>query len=231
MSSSLKVVRVLLTNWYWALLFPVAILLASTAVNMGVWAAVGKTNMQNAWTGGLASIYVVQLAVTWGGLSQHFSFAVGLNATRRAFSAGLTFVLLGQSVLFGLFVYLGALLERATGDWGIGLKFFDPLSFLDRHPVAALLIYTVPMALVSCLGVFVGAVAKRWGAFGFFGLSLTSIVLLGGLAVLISLLHGWPAVGSWLSDQSGLALLGGWALVPTVLFGAGGYAVLRRAVP
>jgi hypothetical protein len=231
MSPTLKVVRVLLTNWFWALLFPITILIVSAAVNMAIWAAVGKAGMRGAWTGGLVSIYVVQLAVTWSGLSQHFSFAVGLNATRRAFYAGLTLVVVGQSVLFGLFVYLGALLERATDNWGIGLKYFDPLSLLDRQPSAALLMYTVPMALVSCLGVFVGAIAKRWGAFGFFGLSLTSIVFLGGLGVLIGLLHGWPAVGSWLADQSALSLLGGWALVPTILFGVGGYAVLRRAVP
>jgi hypothetical protein len=231
MSPTLKVVRVLLNNWYWALLFPITILLVSLAVNMAIWAAVGNADMHNAWTGGLASIYFVQLGVTWGGLSQHFSFAVGLNATRRAFYAGLTLVVVGQSILFGLFVYLGALLERATDNWGIGLKYFDPLSFLDRQPVGGLLIYTVPMALVSCLGVLVGATAKRWGAFGFFGLCLTSIVVVGGLAVLIGLLHKWSAVGSWLADQSALSLLGGWALVPTVLFAVGGYAVLRRAVP
>jgi hypothetical protein len=228
---TLKVVRTLLTNWFWALLFPITMLLVSAAVNMAVWAAVGKADMEGAWSGGLVTIYIVQLTVTWAGLSQHFSFAVGLNVTRRAFYTGLTFVVLGQSVLFGLFVYLSALLERATGSWGIGLKYFDPLSFLGRHPVAALLMYTVPMALVSCLGVFVGAIAKRWGAFGLFGLTLTSIVFVGFLGVLIGLLHGWPSVGSWLANQSALSIFAGWALLPTVLFAVGGYAVLRQAVP
>jgi len=231
MTSTLRTVRVLLTNWYWALLFPVTILLVSFVVNLVIFAAIGRAAMQNSWTGGLASIYLVQLAVSWAGVRQHFSFTVGLNATRRAFYSGLTLVVLAQSVLFGLFVYLGAWIERATDGWGVGMKFFDPASFLDHHALSAMLIYIVPMALVSCFGVFVGAVGKRWGTFGFFGFSLASIVVFGGIAVLISLLHGWPAVGSWFVDQSALSLLAGWALVPTVLLGLGGSAVLRRAIP
>lgn len=231
MTPTLRTMRVLLTNWYWALVFPITILLVSFVVNLAIFGSIGRDAIENSWTGGLFSIYIVQLAVTWAGLRQHFSFTVGLNATRRAFYAGLTLVVLAQSALFGLFAYLGALIERATDGWGVGLSFFDPLSFVDHQPQAAAAIYVVPMALASCFGVFVGSIAKRWGSFGFFGFTLATILLVGGVAVLISLLHGWPAVGSWLAAQSALSLLAGWALVPTVLFGLGGFAVLRRAVP
>jgi hypothetical protein len=85
---TLKVVRILLTSWFWALLFPITILLVSAAVNTAVWAAVGKEEVLGAWTGGLITIYIVQLTVTWAGLSQHASFAVGPNATRPACYAG-----------------------------------------------------------------------------------------------------------------------------------------------
>jgi hypothetical protein len=231
MTPTLKAARVLLTNWYWALLYPVTILLVTFIVNLVVFAALGRATIEDAWTGGLSSIYIVQMLVTGAGLSQHFSFTVGLGATRRAFYMGLTLVALVQSILFGLFVYLGALLEHATNGWGVALRFFDPLSFLDHHSVGAAAMYIVPLALTTSLGVFVGSVGKRWGTFGFLGLTLVAIVVPGAIAELISLLHGWSEVGSWLQDQTALSLLAGWALVPTVVLGLGGFAVLRRAIP
>jgi hypothetical protein len=225
-----RVTRVQLTAWPLAFGWPVGILATSFVINVAIFAALGD-RIEAPVTGGVVSIYVVQFIVCWQSMHQLFSFTVGLNATRRTFYAATSLVALGQSIAFGLLLYVFAQVEHATGGWGIDMHFFDPLPVTHSASPLTILVYAVPMALISFCGLFLGTVTKRWGGNGFFVLSVLSIIAIGGLIVLITLLDGWPAVETWLADQSGLALTLGWTLLPTVAFGAGGYAVLRRTVP
>jgi hypothetical protein len=229
MNRLLRVARVQLTSWPMALGWPLAILASSFVINLAVFGSIG--DHVDAVTGGLASIYIVQFIVCWQAIHQYFSFSVGMNATRRTYYAATTLVVSGQSLLFGILLYVFARVEHATGGWGMDLRFFDPVPVTHSASPLTILVYAVPMVFVSCWGLFLGTITKRWGANGFFALSLLGIVVVGGLAFLITELHGWPAVGDWLTDQSGWALAVGWALLPTVVFGAGGFALLRRAVP
>ena len=229
MNRVLRVARVELTGWPMSLGWPVIILASAFVVNVLIFAAIGDA--VTPVTGGLISIYCVQFIVCWQAMHQFFSFTVGLNATRRSFYLATTLVAIGQSVAFGVLLYVMAQIERASGAWGINLNFFDPLPVTHSASPLTILVYAVPMALVSCWGLFLGSITKRWGGNGFFTLTLLSIVVVGLLVLLINGMDGWPAIGSWLTDQSGLALTIGWALVPTVALAVGGYLPLRRAVP
>ncbi len=227
----LAVARVLLTNAPVAIGFPLAIMGSSFVINWMIFAGGVGEAVENPTTGGLASLYIVQLAVCAQGLHQTFSFAVGLGATRRTFYAAAVLVASGQSLLFGLFLYGCGAVERATDGWGVNLRFFDPLPLTHSGSPLTILVYTVPLLLMSAVGLFMGTVSKRWGANGIFFLSILVILVAGGVAALIGYLDGWRAVFTWLADQSWLSVTIGWSLVPMVLAGAAGWLVLRRAVP
>jgi hypothetical protein len=227
---TLTVARVLLTD-AWALPgWPVLVMGSSFLVNLLIFAAIGDA-VQHPATGGLGSVYVLQLVVSWLSVRQHFSFVVGLNASRRAYYGGVGLVSLAQSVCIGLLLYGCAVAERATGGWGVNMSFFAPLPLMRGPWFEAIAVYAVPMILMSCLGVFLGSVSKRWGSNGVLVLSVACSLVLGGLIALITLLNEWTAVGAWLATRSWLSVVIGWSLVPAALAGVAGWLVLRRAVP
>jgi hypothetical protein len=102
---------------------------------------------------------------------------------------------------------------------------------LDSASPVTILVFSVPLLLVSAVGLFLGAFGKRWGTVGLFVLTVVSIVLAGGVVALVFALDGWPAVFEWWGGQSGVALAVGWTLIPTALALGGGWLALRRAVP
>ena len=227
---TLTMSRVLLANWAIALGFPLGIMGSSFVVNVLVFSGL-RDAIETPTTGGLASLYLVQLAVCWQGLHQSFSFAVGLNASRRAYYSGALLVALGQSLFFALFLYGCLLIERATGGWGTHLRFFGVLpSVMNSSPVS-ILVYAGPLVLLSFLGLFCGTVSKRWGGTGIFVLTVLAIVVAGGLVILAAYLDAWSAVGDWFTSQSWLSITIGWSLIGAVLAAAAGWLVLRRAAP
>lgn len=225
-----RVVRVLVTAWPATLGWTLAVLTAAFSINLLVFWSIGDS-LEEPKTGGLASIYIVQFIACWQLIHQFFGFIVGLNVTRRAFYIAAVLVTLGQSLAFAMLLYVMARLEDATGGFGINLAFFDPVPVTNSASPLTILVYAVPMALASCWGLFLGSITKRWGTNGFFALSLVGIVAIGLLALLITWVDGWPAIGTWLVDQSPVAMIIGWALLPAVAFGAAGFVPLRRAVP
>jgi hypothetical protein len=225
-----RVARILLTAWAPTLGWPLAVLTAAFTINLAVFWSIGDA-VDEPTTGGLASIFVVQFIACWQLIHQFFGFVVGLNATRRSFYAAALLVTLGQSLAFAVLLYGMARIEDATGGWGINLAFFDPVPVTHSASPLTILVYAVPMALMSCWGLFLGSVTKRWGTNGFFVLSLLGIVAIGLVAVLITWLDGWSAIGTWLLNQSPMAMAIGWALLPAVALAAAGYAPLRTTVP
>ena len=58
------------------------------------------------------------------------------------------------------------------------------------------------MLAFAFIGVGIGIVHKRWGQAGTWGLIIGTMVVFGGLAILVSWLDAWGAVGNWFADQS-----------------------------
>jgi hypothetical protein len=164
MKRVLPVARILLTNWHYAFLWPVAIMMTSFVINLALFAAIGDRVEGMNVTYGIISIYIVQLIVCSQGVTQMFSFAVGLNATRRAFYLGMAMVVAAQSFAYGILLYLAKLIEHVSHGWGVRLAFFDPVGVTHSNNAVQILVYAVPMLLFSYMGVFTGVVAKRWGA-------------------------------------------------------------------
>ncbi len=224
-------VRVLLANPALVLLLPPGIMASSFLVNFIIFSSIDAVAESGGVTGGLLSIYFTQFVICWIGVHQFFSFTVGLNVTRRAYYAAEVLVSIGQSLLYGLILYAGGIIERETDGWGTNLRFFDPVSVTSSNSPVTILVYAVPLILFSCLGLLQGAVSKRFGTRGFFLILIVGLLAVGGLVVLVNQLDAWAAVGAWLGSLSWLSLAIGWALIPSAIAVVVGWWALRRATP
>lgn len=230
MSRVLSAARIQLVTWPTTLSWPWAILASSLLINVLLFASIGEIP-DNTTTGGLASIYVMTFIASMVMIGQDFPFAVGLGLTRRNFYAGLSLLLLVQSLAYGAILYLLKLVEAGTGGWGITLRFFD-LPFLgDHNPAVQILIYATPFVALCFLGTCLALVHKRWGANGIFALLLATVLLLGGLVVLVSWQRWWGAVGQWFTEQTPLGLFVGWPALIAAALGGTGYLMIRRTDP
>jgi hypothetical protein len=232
MKRAFDVARIQAVNWFWIFAFPLVLLLVTLLLNLGIFASIGDAAPpEGRVTGALLSIYVVMLVTHLQTMTQVFPFALGLSVTRRAFYAGAGLLIGAQSVIFGLLLLLFGRIEAATGGWGINLRFFGLPFLLQDDLLAQWLVYTVPFLALSAIGVFTGVVFKRWGQPGVFALTIGSAVVLAGVAMIVTWQGWWPAVGSFFTGQSTLALLAGYPLVVAIVLGGAGWLALRRATP
>ncbi len=232
MSQVLSVVRIQLINWQYGFGVPLGILALVFALNLALFASLGDVAPPGGWTtGALMSIYITFGVGYLQTMTQTFPFALGLSVTRRAFYAGVTLLILVESLLFGALVTLLGLVERATGGWGLRVAFFD-LGFLRvDNSLLQWLVYSAPFAALGLLGVAMGVVFKRWGQTGVYAVVIAATVLLGGAAVLVTAQGWWPSVGSWFAGQPVTALAAGYPLVLALLLGGAGWLAIRRATP
>jgi hypothetical protein len=232
MKRVLDVARIQTVNWPWIFAWPLGILGLTLLLNIAIFGVIGDAAPpEGRITGALMSIYIVMLVAHIQTMTQVFPFALGLSVTRRAFYAGSMLLVLAQAVVFGIVLTVLDAIENATAEWGFGVRFFG-LPFLDQGTVLAQwLAYTVPFLAFSVVGFFIGLVFKRWGQAGVYTLSIAAIVLVGGLAVLVTWQRWWPAVGSFFTDQSTFALLTVYPLLIALVLGGAGWVTIRRATP
>jgi hypothetical protein len=231
MNRVLSVTRFQLVTWPATLGWPWGILAASFLVNLGGFAAMGDELPDGRQTGGLLSIYVVTLIAAAQSITQFFPFALGLSVTRRTFYAATALLLIAESLLFGVLLYLLKLIETGTGGWGVSLRFFGLPFMGDDNPLAQILIYTVPFLVLGFIGIFTALVFKRWGMNGLFTLAVSTLLVLGGLAVFLTWQRHWPAIGNWFADQAPLSLFAGWPALLALLLAGAGLLIIRRATP
>jgi hypothetical protein len=231
MNRVLRVAQVQLTTWKQSFGWPVAILGVSFGLNLLFFASLADKLQGPQITGGVISIYIFQCIMCSQLMTQGFSFAVGLNVTRRTFFRASSAVIALQSVSFAVFLYGMSIVERLTDGWGVRMIYFTLMPVTRTYSPVSILAFLVPMLAFSYFGLAYGVVAKRWGTNGVLGVSLLFLLLLGGSIVLISWLSAWASVWHWLVDQPGLAVAAAWTLVPLALFVTFSQRLLRRAVP
>ncbi|MEV0133880.1 hypothetical protein AB0H83_36110 [Dactylosporangium sp. NPDC050688] len=213
------------------LVWPLVILAIAFAVNLLVFGAMGDDIGDRPVTGGLASVYITALAFGAVAIAQQFPFALGMSVTRREFAAALGLFTVAQTAAYAVLLVVLQAVEDATGGWGMRLRFFGA-GFLDREGVPAqLLIYAVPLLLMTLTGVALGTVYVRWHSNGVFA-AVCAVLLAGGLtAGLVTKYGSWPATGEWFLRQSALSMFAGWPSIAVVVLAALSWATLRRATP
>jgi len=230
MSRILSVIRVQLVGWPNTLGWPWLLLVLIFGVNYALFAVIGDIE-GGPKTGAVASIYIVMFIASINSITQLFPFTLALSVIRRTFYAAFSLLLLVQSVVFGTLLFLFKLVEDATDGWGLSMEFFG-LGFLDQdNPLLQILVYTVPFIALGFLGAFIALFYKRWGMTGMFILTAAMVVVLGGLAVLVTWQRGWPAIGHWLADAPPASLFAGWPALLALALAGTGFLTIRRATP
>jgi hypothetical protein len=224
-----RVTRLHFVAWPYALPWPWGILALSFAVNLAIFGSVDEA--QEAWTGGLASLYGVQIFAYVSLFTRMFPFALGMSVTRRAYYLGTWLYVALEALVYGAVLLALRLVEEATGGWGMSLEYFG-LSFVRSDSLALqYAVYVVPFLLLAGVGACVGLVITRWSYNGVFALLAGLVVVPGVLVLVVSRAGWWRDIGDWFAGQSAGALFAGWPLPFVVVLGLLGYATIRRATP
>lgn len=231
MKNALKVARVHLVNAPVTLLMPWTVLLSAFAINLAIFALATSIPPDGRVTGALGSIYIVAFVANIQAVTQMFPFLSGMSLTRRAFLGGTGLFVLAQSVLTGTLLTVLSAIERRTDGWGMSIRFFRPDFMVQDNVFAQVLAYTAPFFCMAVLGLAIGSVFKRWGQNGLYVGALLSLVVLGGLSMLVTWRGWWGDIGRFFTDTPPLALTGGYPLAIAAVLGLCTFAVLRRATP
>jgi hypothetical protein len=211
---------------------PWGIALLSFAINLPIWALTGASDQPGGGiTGGVVSLYITVLVVFVQSVTQLLPFAMGMSLSRRTFYLGTALAALALSLLYGVVLSALTAVENATGGWGVRLNFWAPGPFDVDNAALQVVVSGAPMLAAAFVGVAIGVVMKRWGPTGLWSLIVASIVVLGGLAILVSWRRAWGDVGTWLVDQSMLTLAVTIPLVLALATAGLSYTGLRRVVP
>jgi hypothetical protein len=231
MNRVLGAARLYATRPQGSLAVPWLVVLSSFAVNVAIWGFGHLRSTAGASTGGLSALYIAVTIFLVQAVVQLFPFAMSLGLSRHTFYAGTALVALVQAVGYGVVLTALTAIENATGGWGVGLHFFAPYGLDRLNVVQQFLIYGSILLACAFLGIAIGAVTKRWGAFGLWTLGIGALLVFGGAAVLVTGLHSWSDVGDWLVARSALTLALAFAGAVALLSAALSYTGLRRAVP
>lgn len=182
-------------------------------------------------SGALAALYITVAVAYLQTMTQTFPFALSLGLTRRHFYLGASLVVVLESLLHGVLLTILLVIERATGGWGLELRFFGVAFLVQDNPVLQVVAYTVPLLAMGFLGLLVGTVFRRWGQIGIYTGAIGTTLVLGGLAALVTWQQWWGAVGEFFTGTPTLALVGVYPIVVVLLAAAGGLLLVRRATP
>ena len=136
-------------------------------------------------------------------VTQLLPFAMGLSLSRRTFYLG-TALLAVVAVRWrtASCSRSWSSIEGATNGWGADMSLLGAGPLDVDNFALQVLVSGAPMLAFLVVGIGIGVISKRWGPSGVWVLSIGSMVVFGGLAVLLGWLGAWPAIGRWLVDQS-----------------------------
>jgi hypothetical protein len=203
------------------------------AINVALWSTIGidEASGGDGFTGGVSSLYITVMFTFVTSVTQLLPFAMGISVSRRTFYLGTALVALVQAVGYGLVLAVLTEVEEATNGWGSALEFWAPAAMNVDNFALQVLVSGAPMLALMIMGMGFGVVYKRWGQAAVWGIILGSLVVFGGLAILITALEAWGSVGSWFADQSLTTLVAGLPLLLAVAVAGLSWLGLRRVVP
>jgi hypothetical protein len=208
------------------------------------------------YTGALACIYIVMLAVAIGTVIGTFPFAVGFGTRRSDYLLGTLAWSVAYCASWAILLGLLSLIEASViKNWGVGLHFFhlpffsdgtplrqfcwsyyhdlscahsDPNYFSSGSSLQQFWVYFVLLLFLYMLGLLIGSIYQRFGRTGEFFFFGIVFLLLSVFVLLSSYWQWWGTISGWLAQQTAAAL-GLW-LVPLIAFFAlASYALLRKA--
>ncbi|SEP30040.1 hypothetical protein [Trujillonella endophytica] len=233
MSRVLTAARLHLVNPLVMLGIPWLVAGISFAINLALFGLTdaGADMEGGGFTAGVASLYITVLIVFVQAVTQLLPFAMGLSLSRRTFYLGTALVAVVQSLCYGVVLAALVAVEGATGGWGVDLAFWGP-GTMDVDAFALQVVVSGgPMLAATSVGIGIGVVMKRWGQRGLWALIVGTLVVLGGLAVLVTWLEAWGDLGTWFGDRAVATLAAGVPAILAAALAALSWAGIRRTVP
>jgi hypothetical protein len=241
MSSWRNVVRYHLVVPWLSLTIPWGILAISFAVNLVIFAfapqgghshaltgpALGAAAQPN-YTGGVASIYILFLAIGVSSIGRSLPFGLALGVSRRSYYTGTA--LFGAAMAATDAVGLAALqaIERATDGWGVRMHFFQVPFILSGPWYLTALTSFVALALLFVYGMWFGIVYRRWSLYGVLGFVAAQLIAVLAATLIVAGADAWSGVDHFFSGLTAAGLTGLLAAMAALLL-AGGQATIRRA--
>jgi hypothetical protein len=226
MSTLLKVARYHLVNRLQYIGMPWGDLGFAFAVTLIVFWLIAPP-ASGSHTGALATIYIVFFVLGIMSVARSLPFGLALGVSRRSYYLGTVLLATAMAVVYGLALTLLQLLERATGGWGVHLKFFRVAYLLSGPWYLTWLTSFVGLALLFIYGMWFGLVWRRWGLIGLMSFIAAQVVVLLAGALAVTWAHVWTGVGHFFTVLSAAGLTGVLAALAAVLV-LGGLATMRR---
>lgn len=228
MSRTLSVARMqLVTKWTYVG-SPLLILAVTFILSLAIFALIPVSAPK--FSGGSQAPLWYFMVLGIQGMTMAFPFSQALSISRRAYFQGTLGVFSALAVVMTVIYLLGAMVERATGGWGMNGYFFN-IPWISEGPwYGTGVFFFAAMMLMFILGFWFATIFKRWGTTGLLVSLIGTGVLLVGIIAVTTINEWWGSVGAWSSEQSPLTL-GLWAVVLSALLAGGSFLTLRRATP
>ncbi|HXW46804.1 MAG TPA: hypothetical protein VEL03_18585 [Streptosporangiaceae bacterium] len=225
-STLVKVARFQLVDRTGYIILPWAILAFDFLVNLALIAS-WRAPHAPAQTGACAAIYLFFMVVGALSIFQALPFALSLGVSRRSYYAGTALLAIGLAVVYGLALAVLQVIERATGGWGVSLRFFRVYYILPGPWYLTWLTSFVGLTLMFVYGMWVGLVYRRWNLPGLVVFFAAQATLAVAGVIAAARASAWPAIGHFFTTLSAAGLTGLLAALAAVLL-AGGYATMRH---
>ena len=179
-------------------------------------------------TGYLLSFFISFAVQGWQTIGRSLPFGLMLGASRRSFYSGTALFGMALALVFGLALTALQAIERATGGWGLSMRFFRVTYLLDGPWYVTWLTSFVGLSALFVYGMWYGIVSTRWGPLGTWTfIAAQALVVTAGVVVgNFEHWHVWSAAGE--SHLTALGLTGVVAALAVLLL-AGGHTTIRRA--
>jgi hypothetical protein len=201
------------------------------AINVAIWHLTPAGADDGGFTGGIGALYITLLIAYVQSVTQLLPFAMGVSLSRRSFYLATSLVALVEALGYGVVLSALTAAEDATGGWGAGMSFWAPGVLDVDNAALQVLVSGAPILVIAFLGIGMGVVSKRWGPSGAWIVTLGTTIFFGALAILISWLDAWRAIGSWLAAQSITTLAVGLPTALAAVLAVIAFAGIRRVVP
>lgn len=231
MTRVLQAARLHLINPLVSLGIPWLVVAISFAINLAVWHLTPAGEDDGGFSGGVLALYITVLVVYVQSVTHILPFAMGLSVSRRTFYLGTAVFAVAQALYYGVAIAILRAIENATSGWGAGLSYWAPGPFGADNFLLQVLASGAPMLAFIAIGVGMGVVHQRYGQAGTWGLIIGTMVVFGGLAILLTWLEAWGSVGSWFDDQSIATLTIALPAVIALVVALASFPGIRRVVP
>jgi hypothetical protein len=157
-------------------------------------------------------------------------FGLTLGISRRSFYSGTALLGMALALVSGLVLTALQAIERATGGWGLSMRFFRVPYLLNGPWYATWLTSAVVLFALFVYGMWYAVVYLRWGMLGTLAFIAAQALVVAAVSVVATSEH-WHVFAGARGSSAGLTALGLTLVVAAlaVLLLAGGRATIRRA--